>query len=129
MVSWNDVETEPNVLKVLDHGFVLLEETMGTDQTIADCARISYGKGTRKVSEDRHLIRYLMKHQHTSPFEMCELRFLIKLPIFVARQWVRHRTASINEESARYSVMKDDFYVPERKNLKPQSQLNKQQKI
>jgi len=98
--------------KVLDHGFVKLLDIMGSDEEVEDAARISYGEGTRKVSQTRNLIRYLMRHKHTSPFEMCEVKFHIKLPIFVMRQLVRHRTANLNEYSGRYSVMSDDFYFP-----------------
>ena len=112
--------------KVLDHGFVKLLDIMGSDEEVEDAARISYGEGTRKVSQTRNLIRYLMRHKHTSPFEMCEVKFHIKLPIFVMRQLVRHRTANLNEYSGRYSVMSDDFYFPKGKELKPQSTTNKQ---
>ena len=112
--------------KVLDHGFVKLLDIMGSDEEVEDAARISYGEGTRKVSQTRNLIRYLMRHKHTSPFEMCEVKFHIKLPIFVMRQLVRHRTANLNEYSGRYSVMSDDFYFPKGKDLKPQSTTNKQ---
>jgi len=101
-------------LKVLDHGFVRVIDYMGSDSAIVQAARVSYGKGTKKLSEDRGLIRYLMRHRHTTPFEMCEIKFHVKLPIFVARQWVRHRTANINEYSARYSIMDKEFYVPDR---------------
>jgi thymidylate synthase (FAD) len=101
-------------IKVLDHGFVRLVDYMGSDAAIVQAARVSYGKGTKKLSEDRGLIRYLMRHRHTTPFEMCEIKFHIKLPIFVARQWVRHRTANINEYSARYSILDKEFYVPDR---------------
>ncbi len=100
--------------KVLDHGFVRLVDYMGSDAAIVQAARVSYGKGTKKLSEDRGLIRYLMRNRHTTPFEMCEIKFHIKLPIFVARQWVRHRTANINEYSARYSILDKEFYVPDR---------------
>jgi thymidylate synthase (FAD) len=101
-------------IKVLDHGFVRLVDYMGSDSAIVQAARVSYGKGTKKLSEDRGLIRYLMRHRHTTPFEMCEIKFHVKLPIFVARQWVRHRTANINEYSARYSILDKEFYVPDR---------------
>ena len=107
-------------------GFVKLLDVMGDDEEVENSARISYGEGTRKVSQTRNLIRYLMRHKHTSPFEMCEVKFHIKLPIFVMRQLVRHRTANLNEYSGRYSVMSDDFYFPKGKNLKPQSSTNKQ---
>ena len=113
-------------VKVHDHGFVKLLDVMGNDEEVENAARISYGEGTRKVSQTRNLIRYLMRHKHTSPFEMCEVKFHLKLPIFVMRQLVRHRTANLNEYSGRYSVMSDDFYFPKGKNLKPQSTSNKQ---
>jgi len=112
--------------KVLDHGFVRLIDYMGTDAAIVQAARVSYGKGTRKVSRDRELIRYLLRHRHTSPFEMVEFKFHVKLPIFVARQWIRHRTANVNEYSGRYSVMKEEFYHPEANQLRLQSEVNKQ---
>ncbi|MEJ5306094.1 MAG: FAD-dependent thymidylate synthase [Ignavibacteria bacterium] len=112
--------------KVLNHGFVRLVDYMGGDESIVQAARVSYGKGTKTVSEDRTLIRYLMRHQHTTPFEMVELKFHIKLPIFVARQWIRHRTANVNEYSGRYSIMPEEFYVPEESVIKYQSTLNKQ---
>ncbi len=112
--------------KVLDHGFVRLVDFMGSDAAIVQGARVSYGKGTKKVSEDRELIRYLMRHRHTSPFEMVEFKFHVKLPIFIARQWIRHRTANVNEYSGRYSVMKDEFYVPEADEIRFQSTVNKQ---
>jgi thymidylate synthase (FAD) len=112
--------------KVLDHGFVRLVDYMGSDAAIVQAARVSYGKGTRKVSEDRGLIRYLMRHRHTSPFEMVEFKFHVKLPIFVARQWIRHRTANVNEYSGRYSVMKEEFYLPESDDIRYQSEVNKQ---
>jgi thymidylate synthase (FAD) len=105
-------------IKVLDHGFVRLIDYMGSDAAVVQAARVSYGKGTKKLSEDRGLIRYLMRHRHTTPFEMCEIKLHIKLPIFVARQWVRHRTANINEYSARYSILDKEFYVPDREYLK-----------
>jgi thymidylate synthase (FAD) len=112
--------------KVLDHGFVKLLDVMGNDEEVENAARISYGEGTRKVSQTRNLIRYLMRHKHTSPFEMCEVKFHIKLPIFIMRQLVRHRTANLNEYSGRYSVMSDDFYFPKGDSIKPQSTTNKQ---
>ncbi len=111
---------------VLDHGFVRLVDYMGSDAAIVQAARVSYGEGTKKVSEDRALIRYLMRQGHTSPFEMVEFKFHVKLPIFVARQWIRHRTASVNEYSGRYSVMKEEFYIPEAKDIRFQSTVNKQ---
>src|SRR6201988_347224 len=103
--------------KVLDDGFVRVVDYMGSDQSIVQAARVSYGKGTKKVSEDRGLIRYLLRHRHTTPFEMCEIKFHVKLPIFVARQWIRHRTANVNEYSARYSILDREFYVPDRRYL------------
>ncbi len=112
--------------KVLDHGFVRLVDYMGSDESIVQAARVSYGKGTKKVSEDRGLIRYLFRHRHTTPFEMVELKFHVKLPIFVARQWIRHRTANVNEYSGRYSVMKEEFYIPEPGDIHFQSMSNKQ---
>ena len=112
--------------KVLNHGFVRLVDYMGTDNAIVQAARVSYGKGTKKVSEDRALIRYLMRNRHTSPFEMVEFKFHVKLPIFVARQWIRHRTANVNEYSGRYSVMKEEFYIPEHGDIRYQSTVNKQ---
>ena len=105
-------------LKVLDHGFVRVIDYMGDDAAIVQAARVSYGAGTRKVREDRALIRYLLRHRHTTPFEMCELKLHIKAPIFVARQWLRHRTASVNEYSARYSKLDREFYVPDAAHLK-----------
>ncbi len=112
--------------KVLNHGFVRLVDYMGGDESIVQAARVSYGKGTKTVSEDRTLIRYLMRHQHTTPFEMVEFKFHVKLPIFVARQWIRHRTANVNEYSGRYSIMPEEFYLPDENVIKYQSQSNKQ---
>jgi thymidylate synthase (FAD) len=112
--------------RCLDRGFVRLLDIMGDDAAIVQAARVSYGEGTRSVSDDRRLIRYLMRHRHTSPFEMVEFKFHIKLPIFVARQWIRHRTASVNEYSGRYSIMREEFYLPEPEQIRPQSLLNKQ---
>ena len=114
------------VFPALDHGFVRVVDYMGDDQAIVQAARVSYGKGTTRVSEDRGLIRYLMRHRHSTPFEMCEIKLHVKLPIFIARQWIRHRTASINEYSARYSVLDKEFYIPEEKDLAVQSKSNKQ---
>jgi len=111
---------------VLDRGFIRLVDYMGSDAAIVQAARVSYGKGTKKVSEDRGLIRYLMRNRHTSPFEMVEFKFHVKLPIFVARQWIRHRTANVNEYSGRYSVMKEEFYVPADEDIRFQSTVNKQ---
>ena len=112
--------------KCLNHGFVRLVDIMGDDAAIVQAARTSYGKGTKTISEDRNLIRYLMRNKHTSPFEMVEFKFHIKLPIFVARQWIRHRTANVNEYSGRYSEMPDEFYVPTSDTIKKQSANNKQ---
>ena len=112
--------------KCLNLGFVRLIDVMGDDSSIVQAARVSYGKGTKTVNEDRGLIRYLMRHRHTTPFEMVEFKFHIKLPIFVARQWIRHRTANVNEYSGRYSEMKDEFYIPELEQIRFQSQINKQ---
>lgn len=111
---------------VLDHGFVRLIDYMGDETAVVQAARVSYGIGTKTVSEDVSLLRYLMRHRHTTPFEMCEIKLHVKLPIFVARQWVRHRTASINEVSARYSILASEFYVPDDANVAPQSKTNKQ---
>lgn len=113
-------------IKVLDHGFVRVVDYMGDDSAIVQAARVSYGKGTKKISQDKGLINYLMRHSHTTPFEMCEIKFHIKLPIFIARQWVRHRTANINEYSARYSVLDKEFYIPSKENLAAQSLSNMQ---
>lgn len=110
----------------LDKGFVRLIDVMGDDAAIVQAARVSYGSGTKKVLEDRGLIRYLLRHAHTTPFEMVEFKFHVKLPIFVARQWIRHRTANVNEYSGRYSEMKDEFYTPNPQDIRPQSVLNKQ---
>jgi thymidylate synthase (FAD) len=112
--------------KVLDHGFVRVVDYMGNDSSIVQAARVSYGAGTKKVSEDKGLINYLMSHRHNTPFEMCEIKFHVKLPIFVARQWIRHRSSSYNEYSARYSLMEDEFYIPEISNISPQSKSNHQ---
>jgi thymidylate synthase (FAD) len=100
-------------LPVLDHGFICVVDYMGDDAAVVQAARVSYGRGTRKVSEDQGLINYLMRHRHTTPFEMCEIKFHVKLPIFVARQWIRHRTANVNEYSARYSILDNEFYIPD----------------
>ncbi len=113
-------------MPVLDHGFVRVVDYMGDDTSIVQSARVSYGKGTKKVSTDSGLIKYLMRHRHSTPFEMCEIKYHIKLPIFIARQWIRHRTANVNEYSARYSIMDKEFYVPERQNLAAQSTNNRQ---
>ena len=113
-------------IDVLDHGFVRVIDYMGDDAAVVQAARVSYGKGTKAVREDRGLIRYLMRHRHTTPFEMCELKLHVKLPIFVARQWIRHRMASVNEASARYSVLDREFYLPRPEDLATQSRDNKQ---
>ncbi len=113
-------------IKVLDKGFVRLVDYLGGDQRIVQAARVSYGAGTKSYRQDRGLINYLMKHEHTSPFEQVQLTFHAKMPIFVARQWVRHRTARLNEISGRYSVMKDEFYVPKPDMIRYQSDVNKQ---
>jgi thymidylate synthase (FAD) len=111
---------------VLDHGFVRVIDYMGDDAAVVQAARVSYGRGTKKVSEDKGLIHYLMRHRHSTPFEMCEIKFHVKLPIFVARQWIRHRTANVNEYSARYSILDREFYVPAEDNLAAQSISNRQ---
>jgi thymidylate synthase (FAD) len=111
---------------VLDHGFVRVVDYMGDDAAIVQAARVSYGRGTKKVSEDAGLIRYLMRHRHSTPFEMCEIKFHVKLPVFVARQWIRHRTANVNEYSARYSVLDREFYVPAPEQLAAQAATNRQ---
>ena len=113
-------------LPVLDHGFVRVVDYMGDDGAIVQAARVSYGRGTRKVSEDAGLIRYLMRHRHSTPFEMCEIKYHVKLPIFVARQWIRHRMANVNEYSARYSILDREFYIPEPEHLAAQSESNRQ---
>jgi thymidylate synthase (FAD) len=113
-------------LRALDHGFVRVVDYMGDDAAVVQAARVSYGKGTRKVSEDRGLIRYLMRHLHTTPFEMPVIKLHVKLPIFVARQWIRHRTASVNEYSARYSILDREFYIPKSEHLAEQSSANRQ---
>ncbi|MBX2810987.1 MAG: FAD-dependent thymidylate synthase [Myxococcales bacterium] len=111
---------------VLDHGFIRIVDYMGSDGAIVQAARVSYGTGTKTASTDRGLIRYLMRHQHTSPFEMCEIKLHIKLPIFIARQWIRHRTANVNEYSGRYSVLDNEFYIPEEQHISGQGTENKQ---
>lgn len=111
-------------INVLDHGFIRLIDYMGDDASIVQAARVSYGKGTKKLSQDRGLIRYLMRHRHTTPFEMCEIKLHVKLPIFIARQWIRHRTANVNEYSARYSVLDKEFYLPDY--IAEQSTINNQ---
>jgi thymidylate synthase (FAD) len=111
---------------VLDHGFVRVIDYMGNDSAITQAARVSYGKGTKAVTNDEGLIRYLMRHWHSTPFEMCEVKFHVKLPVFVARQWIRHRTANVNEYSARYSILDREFYIPAPEDLAAQSVINNQ---
>jgi thymidylate synthase (FAD) len=111
---------------VLDHGLVRLVDYMGDDGAICQAARVSYGRGTKSVQNDEGLIRYLMRHWHSTPFEMCEAKFHVKLPVFVARQWIRHRTANVNEYSARYSILDREFYIPARGDLAAQSTVNNQ---
>jgi thymidylate synthase (FAD) len=113
-------------IPVLDHGFLRVIDYMGDDAAVVQAARVSYGRGTRKVSEDAGLIRYLMRHRHSTPFEMCEIKLHVKLPVFVARQWIRHRTANVNEYSARYSILDREFYVPAPDKLAAQSSMNRQ---
>lgn len=125
--------TSPNIelllnqkISMLDHGFIRVIDYMGSDSSIVQAARVSYGEGTKTINEDRGLINYLMKYHHTSPFEMCEIKLHLKMPMFIARQWTRHRTASINEISARYSVLPEEFYVPKKQDIQGQSSTNKQ---
>jgi len=113
-------------LPVLDHGFVRVVDYMGDDAAVVQAARVRYGRGTKKVSEDRGLVNYLMRHRHTTPFEMCEIKYHVKLPIFVARQWIRHRTANVNEYSARYSILDNEYYLPKPEHLAAQSKANRQ---
>ncbi len=113
-------------IPVLDHGFVRVIDYMGDDSAIVQAARVSYGKGTKKVQNDAGLINYLIRHWHTTPFEMCEIKYHVKLPIFVARQWIRHRTANVNEYSARYSILDKEYYIPEADQLAAQSSSNRQ---
>ena len=113
-------------IPILDHGFVRVVDYMGDDTSIVQAARVSYGKGTKKVSTDSGLIKYLMRHWHSTPFEMCEIKYHVKLPIFIARQWIRHRTANVNEYSARYSILDKEFYLPATEHLATQSQNNRQ---
>lgn len=113
-------------LPVLDHGFVRVIDYMGDDGAVVQAARVSYGRGTKAANEDRGLIRYLMRHRHSTPFEMCEIKYHVKLPIFVARQWIRHRTANVNEYSARYSILDREFYIPAPEQLAAQSSVNRQ---
>ncbi|WP_420860862.1 FAD-dependent thymidylate synthase [Algirhabdus cladophorae] len=111
---------------VLDHGFIRVIDYMGDDAAITQAARVSYGKGTKSVQNDEGLIRYLMRHWHSTPFEMCEIKLHVKLPVFVARQWIRHRTANVNEYSARYSILDREFYIPSPEHLAAQSEINNQ---
>ena len=131
------MENHPNYIMMLDHGFIgiadeelsngdLVPSVLGNDSSIVRAARMSYGKGTKTINDDRSLLRYLVRNQHTTPLEMADIKFHVKMPIFVARQWVRHRTASINEYSGRYSIMAEDHYTPELEQIKPQSLNNKQ---
>jgi thymidylate synthase (FAD) len=113
-------------IPILDHGFIRVVDYMGDDTSIVQAARVSYGKGTKKVSTDSGLIKYLMRHWHTTPFEMCEIKYHVKLPIFIARQWIRHRTANVNEYSARYSILDKEFYLPKSAHLAAQSISNRQ---
>ena len=113
-------------IPILDHGFIRVVDYMGNDTSIVQAARVSYGKGTKKVNTDAGLIKYLMRHWHSTPFEMCEIKYHVKLPIFIARQWIRHRTANVNEYSARYSILDKEFYLPQQENLASQSQINRQ---
>ena len=113
-------------IPVLDHGFIRVVDYMGNDTSIVQAARVSYGKGTKKINTDAGLIKYLMRHWHTTPFEMCEIKYHVKLPIFIARQWIRHRTANVNEYSARYSILDKEFYLPALEHLAAQSKNNRQ---
>ena len=115
-----------DAIPILDHGFIRVIDYMGDDSSIVQAARVSYGKGTKKVSTDAGLIKYLMRHWHSTPFEMCEIKYHVKLPIFIARQWIRHRTANVNEYSARYSILDKEFYLPEPNHLAAQSKNNRQ---
>jgi thymidylate synthase (FAD) len=119
-------ETLYEPVPVLDHGFIRVIDYMGDDGAIVQAARVSYGRGTRRTSEDQGLINYLMRHRHTTPFEMCEIKYHVKLPIFVARQWIRHRTANVNEYSGRYSVLDNEFYIPAPEHLAAQATTNRQ---
>ena len=125
VVALEEILYQPQ--SVLDeHGFVRVIDYMGDDAAVVQAARVSYGRGTKRVSEDQGLINYLLRHRHTTPFEMCEIKFHVKLPIFVARQWIRHRTANVNEYSARYSVLDNEFYVPSPEHLAEQATTNRQ---
>lgn len=113
-------------IPILDHGFIRVIDYMGDDAAIVQAARVSYGRGTKRAQDDAGLIAYLMRHRHTTPFEMCEIKYHVKLPIFVARQWIRHRTANVNEYSARYSILDKEYYIPAPDQLAAQSQINRQ---
>src|ERR1035437_231158 len=126
MTLQSEVLDDPNYIPCLDYGCMGIVDSMGDDHAIANAARVSYGKGTKSVRGDKSLIRYLVRHFHTSPIEMAEVKFHLKLPIFVMRQLVRHRTASLNEYSGRYSEMSNEFYIPEMDVIQPQSTDNKQ---
>jgi thymidylate synthase (FAD) len=115
-----------SAIPVLDHGFIRVVDYMGDDAAICQAARVSYGKGTKSVQNDEGLIRYLMRHWHSTPFEMCEVKLHVKLPVFVARQWIRHRTANVNEYSARYSILDREFYIPAPEHIAAQSVVNNQ---
>ena len=121
-----NIDKDSNCIRCLDHGFVRLVDVMGDDQAIVQSARVSYGAGTKNVRADRGLIHYLMQHRHTTPFEMVEFKFHCKMPVFVARQWIRHRTANVNEVSGRYSVMEETFWAPTLEDLRKQSATNRQ---
>jgi thymidylate synthase (FAD) len=126
MTNQIEIKNDPKYRAVLNEGFVGLVDHMGDDSAIVQAARVSYGKGTKKISEDKGLIKYLVRHMHTTPLEMVTFKFHCKMPIFVARQWIRHRTASVNEYSGRYSEMSEHMYVPELEQIQPQATNNKQ---
>lgn len=137
MTLQNNILNDKNYKSILDYGFIgiaydelndgtMVSAIMGNDKSISRAARMSYGKGTQAINDDENLIRYLLRHHHNTPFEMCEIKFHVKMPIFVARQWIRHRTASVNEYSGRYSIMSSEFYIPQPENIKSQSVDNKQ---
>lgn len=115
-----------DAIPILDHGFIRVVDYMGDDSSIVQAARVSYGKGTKRQTQDAALIHYLMRHRHSTPFEMCEIKLHVKLPMFVARQWIRHRTANVNEYSARYSILDKEFYLPKAEHLAAQSEINNQ---
>ena len=124
VLALEEILYEP--LPALDHGFVRVVDYMGDDAAVVQAARVSYGRGTKRASDDQGLINYLMRHRHTTPFEMCEIKYHVKLPIFVARQWIRHRTANVNEYSARYSILDNEFYLPASEHLAAQTTTNGQ---